>query len=253
MSWCLFSFQIKRFSEAFFTNEFSKQAIVACYEPRSVCFRYEVHFSVLYPAYQIEVWFIGGSLVSHLSGRFWLFAPKFWEMAETYKWWFCSKMNAAWVVGTITDSGDTQTLLAFKKKLYFCHSQMAGMQKVWAQALAPRREPSCWHPRSHLVELPLLDIYHPQLSCGKVMFSQVSVILFTGGGVWQTPPSPVRHPLGQTPLPKQTPPWTDTPGQRSPGRHPPQADTPPRQTPPLGRHPPAQCMLGYTPPPCPAH
>ena len=156
-------------------------------------------------------------------------------MAGTYKWWFWSKMNAAWVVGTITDSGDTKTLLALKKILYFCHSQMAGMQKGWAQALAPRREPSCWHPTSHLVEFPLLNIYHPQLSCGKVMSSQVSVILFTGGCVADTPLPRSDTPLGRHP-PKQTPPWTDTPGQRSPGRH------PPGQTPP-----PAQCMLGYTP------
>ena len=81
-------------------------------------------------------------------------------------------------------------------------------------------------------------------SCGKVMFSQASVILSTGGGV---------HPPGQTPPlgrhppppadnrsciqpPRQTPPWADTTPL---GRH------PPRQTPP-GRHPPRQ-----TPPPPP--
>ena len=39
--------------------------------------------------------------------------------------------------------------------------------------------------------------YRPQCSCDKVMFSQVFVTLFTGGG-WQTPPG--RH------LPKQTSP-----------------------------------------------
>ena len=58
------------------------------------------------------------------------------------------------------------------------------------------------------------------------MFSQVSVILFTGGGTVS------QHVLGQTPL-----------LGRSPlAKHP----TPP----PLGRHPPlpAKCMLGYTPP-----
>ena len=36
------------------------------------------------------------------------------------------------------------------------------------------------------------------------MFSQASIILFTGG-VWQTPPR------ADTPLPRQTPPWEDTP------------------------------------------
>ena len=39
--------------------------------------------------------------------------------------------------------------------------------------------------------------YRPQRSCGKVMFSQASVILFTGGVVWQTPPTGT-HPLEQT-------------------------------------------------------
>ena len=56
------------------------------------------------------------------------------------------------------------------------------------------------------------------------MFSQVSVILSTGGGgVWQTPP------------------WADT----ALDRHPP-PDIPGAETPP------AQCMLGYTHP-CPVH
>ena len=70
-------------------------------------------------------------------------------------------------------------------------------------------------------------LYRPQRSCGKVMFSQVSVILFTGGGVYaqhalrQTPPSPGRHPQADTP-------WENTP----PGRHPPRTDTFPGQTPP---------------------
>ena len=61
----------------------------------------------------------------------------------------------------------------------------------------------------------MLCCYHPQHSCGKVMFSQASVILFTGG-VWQTPPS------GQTP---------------HLGRHSPRADTPPMVTAADGTHP----------------
>ena len=57
--------------------------------------------------------------------------------------------------------------------------------------------------------------YRPQRSCVKVMFSQMSVILFTGWGVWQTPPvaetpradtHPLgRHPLADTPLPGRYP------------------------------------------------
>ena len=99
--------------------------------------------------------------------------------------------------------------------------------------------------------------YRPQRSCGKVMFSQASVILFTLGCVsqhalGQTPPCPVHagiHPKAETS-------WADTPG-----RHPhppsdtpnPQADTPQgRQTSP-GRHPPGQegvCLGGWLPRGC---
>ena len=49
--------------------------------------------------------------------------------------------------------------------------------------------------------------YRPQRSCGKVMFSQASVILFTGGVsalgcVWQTPPPQADAPhQADTPLP----------------------------------------------------
>ena len=51
----------------------------------------------------------------------------------------------------------------------------------------------------------LSRLYHPQHSCGKEMFLHLSVILFTGGGVWQTPP-PGRHTPGQTyPLGRHTP------------------------------------------------
>ena len=116
------------------------------------------------------------------------------------------------------------------------------------------------------------------------MFSQVSVILFTGRrGVCGNHPQGRQPPPGQTPPPVQTPPWADTPpGQTPPeqttlwadttfpGRHPlgrhhlpsqtpppqaetrqadiPWADTSPWQTPlPWPDHPPppAQCMLRY--------
>ena len=51
----------------------------------------------------------------------------------------------------------------------------------------------------------MIFFYRPQSSCGKVMFLQLSVILF---------------PPRQTP-PRQTPSWADIPGQTPPGRHPP--------------------------------
>ena len=47
--------------------------------------------------------------------------------------------------------------------------------------------------------LVFFHFYRPQRSCGKVMFLHLSVILFTGGRVWQTPPGQV-----PPPLPKET-------------------------------------------------
>ena len=79
------------------------------------------------------------------------------------------------------------------------------------------------------------SFYRPQRSCGKLMFSQASVILFTGGVSAGHPPvrhPPGRHSTGQTPT-KQT---------ATLGRHTPWADIPPGRHPlgrnPLGRHPP---------------
>ena len=78
--------------------------------------------------------------------------------------------------------------------------------------------------------------YCPQSSCRKIMFSQASAILFTGG-VADTPPG--RHPPGQTP-----PPWADTP---SLGRHPLPGQTPHLDRYPLpGRHPPLRWLLQRT-------
>ena len=76
--------------------------------------------------------------------------------------------------------------------------------------------------------------YHLQHICRKYMFSQASVILFTGGGVYnsmhwgQHPP-----PLGRHPLCRHPP--ADTQLGRHPlplGRPPTRADTPPGQIPP---------------------
>ena len=59
--------------------------------------------------------------------------------------------------------------------------------------------------------------YRPQRSCGKVMFSQTSVILFTWGV--------------DTPYWAGTPLWPDTPWADMP----PKQTSPPGQTPPLSR------------------
>ena len=72
-------------------------------------------------------------------------------------------------------------------------------------------------------------------SCGKVMFSQVSVC--PRGEVYtprQTSPSP---------LSADTP-WADTPGRHTSPTDTPSADTPPGRHTPLGRHPQADTPLG---------
>ena len=94
-------------------------------------------------------------------------------------------------------------------------------------------------------QVPTKEVYYrPQRSWAKVMFLQVSVILFTGGGVclsacWDTSPgadTPQSRPPGADIPPGQTPPRSRHPtGSRHPPRvdTPPGADThPPEQTPP---------------------
>ena len=69
--------------------------------------------------------------------------------------------------------------------------------------------------------------YRPQHSCGKIIFSQASVILSTGG----RHPPPGTHPLARHP-----------PSRHPLGRHP-QANTLPGQKPPL----PSGCWDTHTP------
>ena len=60
--------------------------------------------------------------------------------------------------------------------------------------------------------VPSPRFYRPQTKFAKVMFSQVSVCPQLGGVAdtpRQTPPG--QTPTGQTHLPRQTPPWADTP------------------------------------------
>ena len=95
--------------------------------------------------------------------------------------------------------------------------------------------------------LCLDHFYRPQLSCFKVMFLHLSVILFTGGCMADThldrhPPG--RHPLGRHP--QQTLPLGRHSSQ---GRHPLGRHPPPRQSPsPLGQ---THTPLGRPPPPPP--
>ena len=63
------------------------------------------------------------------------------------------------------------------------------------------------------VTLQSMYIYRPQRSCGKVMFSQASVILFTGGVSVRTVLNP---PPGRDPLRTETTPGQRPPRQRTP-------------------------------------
>ena len=65
----------------------------------------------------------------HLSGCFWLFALKFWEMAGTYEWWLCSKMNAA-RVGGVGGGRGTQPLFAANKNFELFESSGSGDAKT---------------------------------------------------------------------------------------------------------------------------
>ena len=102
--------------------------------------------------------------------------------------------------------------------------------------------------RISVVSNKIFNLYHPQRSCGKVMFLHMSVILSTGGCLADTPwaDTPDRHHWADTP-PGQTPLARHPPGQTPPGQSPPRTDTPWVDT-PLGRHPPGQTSPGQTSP-----
>ena len=99
--------------------------------------------------------------------------------------------------------------------------------------------------------------YRSQRSWGKVIFSQASVILFTGGvclsACWDTTPG-TRHPPWHQASLDQAPPWDQAPQDQAPPwdqappqtRHPPGPGTSWDQAPPWTRHP-----LGPVSPPPP--
>ena len=81
---------------------------------------------------------------------------------------------------TTEGGGDTQTLLAVKKLWNFLNSRVAGMQKLWTQALLPRCEPSHSHPCTHTSAQGVTwwnfhYLYRTQTKFAKVMFLHVSV------------------------------------------------------------------------------
>ena len=80
--------------------------------------------------------------------------------------------------------------------------------------------------------------YRPQRSCCNVMFLHLSIILFTGVGVFASVMHGYTPPSSYPPLGRYTPPWAGTPRHIHPsGQVHPQAGTP------LGRYPPDN----YTP------
>ena len=106
-----------------------------------------------------------------------------------------------------------------------------------------------------------LSFYRPQRSWANVMFLQVCVILFTGGGC--LPQRMLGYPPEQTP-PRADTPWEQTPPRADipleqtppPSRPPSRYLPPPEQTPTWSRHPPRADSLGadtplpeQTPPP----
>ena len=118
-----------------------------------------------------------GSLVagrSHLSGCFWLFAPKFWEVVWPTNCHFALKwMQLKWCRQSI-DGGDTQTLLVGKKILNLMHPQAVGTEK--------------FHNFTYLVKLSLPSILHwPSLeritACrlAEVTFFMLEVTFFETG------------------------------------------------------------------------
>ena len=95
--------------------------------------------------------------------------------------------------------------------------------------------------------------YRQQRSWGKVMFSKVCVILFTGGSASMHAGTPPPSPAKETPLPRRPPPLPRrSPCQGDPQGDPLQGDPPPRRPP--RRPPPRRSPIGdppskKTPPP----
>ena len=67
----------------------------------------------------------------------WLFAPKFWEVAGTYESLFCSKMNAASVVVTCEVMGTLNHYKMVKKKFELSALRGGGDVKTFQLSLAP--------------------------------------------------------------------------------------------------------------------
>ena len=81
---------------------------------------------------------------SHLSSCFSICVRKFWKVAGTYEWYFCSYMNVTWVACTIREGGGHSIPICSFEIL-----ALTGSGKVKTLAQAPALAP---------VEFPLLNI-----------------------------------------------------------------------------------------------
>ena len=162
-----------------------------------------------------------GGIPCHLSGCFWLSAPKFWwgQRPVTAILWLCDCM----LIG-----GDTQGwCTCCNKKIEHFVLPDGGHAKI---------SPS--HARLTPGETFTNYFYRPQWSCGKVVFSQVSVShsVHRGGGCLPQCMLGYTHPLGRYTLPppgQVHPAWqVHPPGRYTPRQVQPRAGTPPGKPPP---------------------
>ena len=129
-------------------------------------------------------------------------------------------MSDSWSPGWISREGITSNcrqIWSFNGIMSLCVSSIVEASMNKKAQLTP-----CWNFKSNFFLKTVTSVisepgfsmgvyencYHPQRSCGNVMFLHLSVILFTRGG--GLPQPPVRHS-----------PWADAPlGRHLPGRHP---------------------------------
>ena len=103
---------------------FWRQILGNCGKPKPINLDLNYHDDVLFALrcaatdemFSIYWWLVRVTLVV----AWWLFVPKFWEVAGTYKSLFCSKMNAASVVVTCEVVGTLNHYKMVKKKRTLC-------------------------------------------------------------------------------------------------------------------------------------
>ena len=172
------------------------------------------------PHLRLQVKPAGGIQTNFITiSRSWINLFTSLTLPHTYKFLYVYKNTdvfADWFVGTQTTRRPSSVInFTWSLLLHTCLCLHVYRLVLPTDAVGTW---SVYHALNTCIVSGVFRVYYlPQRSCGKVMFSQASVILFTGGGgvadttPRQTPPSP----------------WVDTPLARDPlGRHPP-GQTPP--------------------------